>query len=313
MARSLNAQVEEYLHDLSEQGLPPLYRLSLSEARETYRELSVSDEPPDEVDEVTERAIPGPAGDVRLRCYVPAGDGPHPTLSFFHGGGWMLGGLDTHDALCRALTNATGCVVAAVDYRLAPEDRFPAALEDCYAATRWLANNAETLGGRSDTIVTCGDSAGGNLAAGVGLLARDRDGPEIEFQVLAYPAMNFAFDTSSYEENAQGYFLTREDMKRFWDGYLRSETDGYHPYASPLRAKNLGSLPPSLVVTCGFDPLRDEGQAFADQLEAADVPTRRLHYEDAIHGFMTMLADPKLDRAREAVEEVGEAVRDAIK
>jgi len=159
--------------------------------------------------------------------------------------------------------------------------------------------------------VTCGDSAGATLAAAVGLLARDRNGPEIDRQVLAYPATNHAFDTDSYRENAQGYFLTRADMQRFWDGYLRSETDGSHPYASPLRADRLDGLPSTFVLTCGFDPLRDEGAAFADRLTAAGVPTEHVQYDDMIHGFLTMLAEPELDRAREGVEELATAIRTA--
>jgi acetyl esterase len=312
MSSTLNSQVEEYLHGLSEQGLPPLYRLSLEQARETYRDLSVPEEPPSSVASVTERTVPGPAGDIPVRIYTPSGDGPFPPLVFFHGGGWLLGGLETHDALCRELANASGCVVVAVDYRLAPEHRFPAGLEDCYAATCWVANNAETIGAKPDQLAIAGDSAGGALAAGVGLLARDRDGPTIDYQVLAYPVMEYAFDTESYEENAQGYFLTRKDMERFWNGYLRSELDGRHPYASPLRTQNLDGLPPSFVLTSGFDPLRDEGRQFADRLSEADVPAQQVQYDDMIHGFLTMLADPELDRAHEAIEEIGAAVRSEL-
>jgi acetyl esterase len=312
MSSTLDPQVQQYLHGLSERGLPPLYRLSLADARETYRDLSVPDEPPDPVDVVTDRTVPGPAGEIPVRVYTPAGDGPRPALVFFHGGGWMLGGLETHDALCRALANATGCVVVAVDYRLAPEHRFPAALEDCYAATRWVAANADAVGAAPGTLAVAGDSAGATLAVGVCLLARDRDGPAIDYQVLAYPPTDFAFDTDSYEENAQGYFLTRKDMERFWNGYLRSEVDGTHPYASPIRAGNLGALPPAFVLTCGFDPLRDEGRALADRLSDAGVPTRHARYDDMIHGFLTMLADPELDRARDAIDEIGDAVRAAL-
>ncbi|WP_435063674.1 alpha/beta hydrolase [Halobaculum sp. EA56] len=309
MSSALDPQVEAYLHELSERGLPPLYRLPLREARETYRDLCVPDEPPDDVAAVTDRTVPGPAGEVPVRVYTPRGDGPHPPLVFFHGGGWMLGGLDTHDALCRALANAAGCVVVAVGYRLAPEHRFPAPLEDCYAATRWVANNAEAVGATPDALAVAGDSAGANLAVGVGLLARDRDGPTIDHQALAYPPTNYAFDTDSYEENAQGYFLTRADMERFWNGYLRSDLDGGHPYASPLRARDPGGLPSTFVLTCGFDPLRDDGRGLADRLSDAGVPTTHTQYGDVIHGFLTMLADPELDRAREAVDEIGTAVR----
>lgn len=309
MTKTLDPQVEEYLHALSERGLPPLYRLSLRDARETYRTLCVPDEPPDDVASVSERVVPGPAGDVPIRAYAPDGEGAASPLVFFHGGGWMLGGLDTHDALCRALADATGCVVVAVDYRLAPEHRFPAGLEDCYAATRWVANNAAELGADPGTLVLAGDSAGGTLAAGVGLLARDRGGPAVDYQVLAYPAANYGFDTPSYEENAQGYFLTRKDMERFWGGYLRTDADGSHPYASPLRAGSLAGLPPTLVLTCGFDPLRDDGRALADRLDESGVPTRHVEYDELIHGFLTMLADPELDAARAAVAEIGDAVR----
>jgi len=312
MASTIDPQVEEYLHDLSERGLPPLYRLSLQEARETYRDLCVPDGRPESVADVTDRSVPGPDGEVPIRTYEPVGDGPHPSVVFFHGGGWILGGLETHDALCRALANASNCVVTAVDYRLAPEHPFPAALEDCYAATRWVAANAETVGAEPGALATCGDSAGATLAAGVSFVVRDRDGPAVDYQVLAYPPTNHAFGTESYTENAQGYFLTREDMKRFWRGYLRSEHDGSHPYASPLRAGDLRGLPPTLIATCGFDPLRDEGRAFADRLEAAGVGVARRHYDDLIHGFLTMLADPELDRAREAIGDIGNELRRAL-
>ncbi|NUB91707.1 alpha/beta hydrolase [Haloterrigena sp. SYSU A121-1] len=312
MPVSLDSQVEAFLHELSDRGLPPLYRLSLEEARETYRELTVSDEFVDAVGSVTDRTVPGPAGEIPIRIYAPSGDGPFPPLVFYHGGGWILGDLETHDGLCRALTNATDCVVVAVDYRLAPEHRFPAALEDCYAATRWVANNRTAIDATTEGFATCGESAGGTLAAGVALLARDRDGPVIDHQTLLYPPTNYAFDTDSYEENAQGYFLTREDMKRFWRGYLRSELDGRHPYASPLRA-DLEGMPSSLVVTAGFDPVRDDGRAFADRLADAGVSARHLEYDEMIHGFLPMLDDPELDRAREAIDEVGAAVRGAIR
>jgi len=312
MASTLDPQVQEYLHGLSEQGLPPLYRLPLAEARETYRDLSVPDEPPESVGSITDRTIPGPDGEVPIRIYRPTADGPRPAIAFFHGGGWMLGGIETHDALCRALTNAADCVVVAVDYRLAPEHRFPDGLEDCYAATQWLAENAEEIGATPGALAVAGDSAGATLALGVSLLARDRGGPSIDYQVLAYPPAEFSFETDSYEENAQGYFLTRKDMERFWNGYIRSELDGDHPYAAPLQADRLDGLAPTFLLTCGFDPLRDDGRALADRLDAAGVPTRHVQYDDMIHGFLTMLADPELDRAREAIDEIGDAVRSEL-
>lgn len=312
MARELHPQVEEYLHELSEKGVPPLHRLSLSEARETYRELCVPDEPLDLVVDTVDRSVPGPDGEVPIRVYTPDSEGALPVLVFFHGGGWLLGGLDSHDSLCRTLTDTADCVVVSVDYRRAPEDTFPAALEDCYAATCWVANNATAIGGMPGAIAVGGDSAGGTLAAGVTLLARDRNGPALDYQVLAYPATNYAFDTASYEENAQGYFLTRRDMERFWDGYLRTDVEGRHPYASPLQARDLSRVPPALVLTCGFDPLRDEGQAYARRLEDAGGSVHHLEYEDMIHGFLTMLADPALNRAHDAVEEIAMTLQDDI-
>jgi len=312
MSLALHAQVEEYLHVLSEQGFPPLYTQSLTDAREMYRQLAVPDEPPNSAADVTDRTVPGPETEIPVRIYTPSADGPQPALVFFHGGGWLLGDLDTHDALCRELANESECVVVAVDYRLAPEHRFPAGLEDCYAATQWVANNAELIGADPGRLAIAGDSAGGALAVGVALLARDRGGPEIGYQVLAYPATNYGFDTDSYEENAQGYFLTRKDMERFWDGYLRSELDGHHPLASPLRSERLDELPPTFVLTSGFDPLRDDGRELANRLSEAGVPTRQAQYDDMIHGFLTMLADPDLDRAHEAIAEISEAVRSEL-
>ena len=311
MSSQLNPQVESLLHGLSDAGVPPLYRQSLADARETYRELCVVDGAREAVGEVTERSVSGPNGDIPLRVYRPEGAGPFPAVTFLHGGGWLLGGLDTYDAFCRALTNAAECVVVSVDYRLAPEHPFPAALEDCYAATRWVAANAEAVGARGGSLALVGDSAGGTLAVGVSLLARDRGGPTVDYQVLAYPAADYSFDTDSYAENAQGYFLTRKDMERFWAGYLSSDTDGRHPYASPLRA-DLAGVPPAFVLTCGFDPLRDDGRALADRLDAAGVPVRHVEYDDVIHGFLTMLADPGLDRAREGIDELAGALRDEL-
>jgi acetyl esterase len=298
----LDAQVEAYLHELSEAGVAPLYTLDVSEARETYRRLCTV-ERPDPVADVTDRRISGPAGEIPIRTYDPGDDGGR-TVVFFHGGGWMLGGLDSHDALCRALARTAGARVTAVDYRLAPEHRFPAPLADCYAATERIAAEAD-----GDRLVVAGDSAGGNLAAGVSLLAARRDGPNVDHQLLAYPVTNHAFGTDSYEENAQGYFLTRADMERFWNAYLGDDVDGRHPHASPLRTTDPGGLPPTTVLTCGFDPLRDEGRAFADHLAAAGVPVDHLPYDDQIHGFLTMLEDPELDRARAALYRLADAIR----
>lgn len=309
MSVELNPQVEEFLHELSAEGVPPLYRQSLAEARDTYRDVCVPETPPPDVGDVSDRTIPGPDGAVPIRTYIPQTAGPHPIVVFFHGGGWILGSIETHDALCRALADESGCVVVSVEYRRAPEHRFPAALEDCYAATSWVAGNAAAVDGDPSALAVAGDSAGATLATGVALLARDRGSPSLDYQVLAYPATDYRFDTASYEENAQGYFLTRKDMERFWEGYLRDGSDGRHPYASPLRVDDASALPPALVLTCGYDPLRDDGRAYADELTAAGVSVDHLEYEDMIHGFLTMLADPELDRAHEGIAEIAAALR----
>lgn len=308
MSAELNPQVEAFLHELSAEGVPPLYRQSLAEARETFREVCTSETPPRDVGDVFDRTVPGPAGEVPIRVYGHESGGPRPMVIFFHGGGWMLGSVDTHDALCRALADESDCVLVSVEYRRAPEHRFPAALEDCYAATSWVTENAATVDGDPSTVTVAGDSAGATLATGVALLARDRDSPSLDYQVLAYPATDYRFDTASYEENAQGYFLTRKDMERFWEAYLRDESDGRHPYASPLRAADASGLPPALVITCGYDPLRDDGRAYVDELAAAGVPVEHAEFEDVIHGFLTMLDDPDLDRAHEGISEIASAL-----
>ncbi len=312
MATELHPQAEELLHELSASGVPPLCRQSIAEARETYLDLTVTEGDPDPVERVRETEIAGPNGPIPLRLYDPGGGTrkPRPAPVFFHGGGWAVGDLDTHDLASRALANAADCVVVSVDYRRAPESPFPAPLEDCYAALAWVAGgDAPQID--ADLIAAGGDSAGGTLATGVALLARDRDGPEIARQLLVYPVTDHAFDTDSYTENASGYFITRGDMERFWGEYIETDLDGAHPYASPLRAPDLGGLPPATVLTCGFDPLRDEGRAYADRLAEAGVPVNRIEYPDMIHGCLTMLADPEWERAREAIADLADDLRDA--
>jgi acetyl esterase len=312
----LHPQAEDLLHELSDAGVPPLYRLSAEDARETYLDLTIPDGEPEPVNQILDTEAVGPNGSIPIRVYDPADDGesakgPQPTLVFFHGGGWVIGDVTTHDLACRALANAAGCVVASVAYRRAPENSFPAALEDCYAATAWLADIPELDGVEIDAsrIVVGGDSAGGTLATGVALASRDRGGPNLAHQLLVYPATNHGFDTESYTENANGYFITRDDMERFWDDYLETPRDGQHPYASPLGAADLADLPSATVLTCGFDPLRDEGREYADQLEEAGVPVTRFEYDDMIHGFLTFLNDPEWERAREAIDDLAGELR----
>jgi acetyl esterase len=227
---------------------------------------------------------------------------------FLHGGGFVIGDLETHDAVCRALTNRAQCVTLSVDYRLAPEHPAPAAGDDCYAATNWAYDNAKSLGVDPKRLAVGGDSAGGNLAAVVALMARDRSGPPIGFQLLIYPATNAAFDTYSHKTFTD-YFLTHEDCVYFWNQYSPSEAGRADPYVSPARANSHRGLPPALIITAEFDPLRDEGEAYAEILRAAGGSAKATRYDGMIHGFYSMAGI--LDQAKAAIEESAAALRAA--
>jgi acetyl esterase len=259
---------------------------------------------------VVDRHVPGPAGTIPVRVYTPAGQAPFPVLVYFHGGGWVIGSVETYDVLCRALTNAAGCIVVSVDYRLAPEHKFPAAAEDAYAAAKWVATNAAAVAGDAARIAIGGDSAGGNLAAVVALMARDRGAPSLVHQLLVYPVTDAACATVSYRENADGYLLTKAAMHWFWDHYTRSDTDRNQVYASPLRAPTVRGLPPALVITAEFDPLRDEGEAYAARLREAGVPVTVTRYEGMIHGFFGMAA--VFDQGKQAIAQAAAALREAF-
>jgi acetyl esterase len=238
---------------------------------------------------------------------------------FFHGGGWVLGNLDTHDSMARALSARSDCMVVATDYRRAPEYRFPAAIEDAYTVTRWVANNAEAIGADSERLAVGGGSAGGNLAAAVTQMARDKSiaTPSIDYQLLMYPALDHTFETISYQQNATGYYLTEDQMAWFWNHYLPAGVGGRNSYASPLKARDFTGLPPAFVMTCGYDPLRDEGAAYAERLEDAGVAVEHVNYDGMIHDFVNMrkLKDPYPDiaRADDALDEAGAALHNALK
>lgn len=268
--------------------------------REGFAAMSGAAEGP-EVSKVEMREVDGPAGKIPVRIYTPAGNAPWPGLVFFHGGGFVVCDLDSHDATCRELANGADCVVVSVDYRLAPEAKFPAAPEDCYAATRWVSREADQLGIDPARIAVAGDSAGGNLAAVVAMMCRDRDGPSLVHQLLIYPVTDNRFDTTSYKDNGSGYFLSANMMRWFWHHYLESEADGENPLASPLRARDLSGLPSATVLTAEYDPLRDEGRAYAKRLQEAGVATAHTNYPGVFHGFIGMTA--QIPRARRAVEE----------
>lgn len=312
-----------FLLDLVERnGLPPVWQQTPAEARQSYRErrFYTQEEAPADV-AVVPLSAPGPHGPIPMRAYRPlsaAAGLPLPVLVYFHGGGWTIGDLDTHDVLCRQLAREAGCAVVSVDYRLGPEFRFPAALDDCWAATCWIARCGGELGMDASRLAVGGDSAGGNLAAVVTLLARDRAAaqpiehahnprgpagdPPICFQLLIYPATEMLADTPSMQLRGEGYLLTSKAMTWFMQQYLgehqpQEVIKGWK--ASPLCAPSLARLPPALILTAGFDPLRDEGRLYADRLSEAGNAAQYVCFERQIHGFVTMTR--LIDEARTAI------------
>jgi acetyl esterase len=265
------------------QASKPLHLLSVQEARDQFEEQGKLMPPGEPVARVEDLTVPGAEGNIPVRIYTPEGAGPFPLCVYFHGGGWVIGSLDSQDADCRAIANAAGCVVVSVNYRHAPEHKFPAAPNDAYRATQWASDNASRLNCDGTRLSVGGMSAGGNLAAVVALMARDRASPPLACQILIVPALNYAFDTKSYFENGEGYVLTRDAMRWFWDHYLPTPADGANPYASPLRAPDLRGLPPALILTAEYDPLRDEGLAYAERLREAGVAAVHRCYDGMLH------------------------------
>jgi acetyl esterase len=290
--QKLHPQAQQVCDLIVASGRPPIETLSPPQARQAYLASRAILQPEAEaVAEVLPLSASGPNGPIPLRLY--RGNGvdkgrPQPALIYFHGGGWVIGDLESHDQLCRALANATPSIVVAVDYRLAPEHKFPAAVEDAIAATGWIAGNAARLGIDAARLAVAGDSAGGNLAAVVSLDARDRGGPRLVHQVLIYPGTDMRMGWPSLERHAQQLPLTRAGMHWFVAHYLRSEADKADWRASPLMAPSLERLPPALVITAGFDPLCDEGEAYAAALRKAGVRVAHERFEGQIHGFVNM-------------------------
>jgi len=306
----LDPQVKAILDEDAERGLPPYNELDPVAARKQMLDLSPPVDPQLAAGRIEERLIPGPQSNIPLRLYYPHGDPPYALLVYYHGGGWVIGNLETHDALCQALAKTSECLVVAVDYRLAPEHPYPAAVEDAYAATCWAADNAVSLQADPRHLAVIGDSAGGTLATVVSMMARDKGGPEISLQVLIYPITDYNFDTPSYLNNERGYMLSRDMMQWFWNNYLEDAAVVGHPYVSPLQAQNLDSLPQAIVLTAEYDPLCDEGQAYACKLQACGINTTHSHYEGMIHGFFRMTA--RLDQAKRALEEVSGKIKAAL-
>lgn len=306
----LDPQVEKFLQQLAQLQLPPLTSLSPVQARELAAKLQGKPLRSPRVPKVENRTIPGKQ-EIPIRIYTPEGNRPFPMLVYFHGGGWVLSDLDTADSTCRDLSLGAECVVVSVDYRLAPEHKFPAAVEDAYAATLWVAENAAALNGDVTRIAVAGDSAGGNLAAAVTLMARDRKQPALVYQVLIYPVTRYGFDTESYREYGKGGFgLTKDEMVWFWHHYLDNTEDGQNPLASPLLAENLSQLPPALIIIAEFDVLRDEAEAYATRLQSAGVPVQVLRYEGMIHAFVGVAQ--VIDRGKDAIADIAKHLQIAF-
>lgn len=283
-------------------GVPATHTLSVAEARHQYEARIALMAEPAHVAKVVTQTIDGPGGSLKLRIYTPVGRGPFPLVMFFHGSGFVLCSLDTHDGMCRNLAAGIGCVVVSVDYRLAPEHKFPKGLDDCLAATRWAAAHGAQLGTYPARIMLAGDSAGGNMAAVTALRVRDEGGPALCGQMLLYPVTDYHTPgTPSYAQNADGYGLTRNTMEWFWGHYLANPLEAENPYASPLRARDLSGLPPAYVMSAEYDPLRDEAELYGQRLRAAGVPTEITRRPGMNHGFLFWVG--KVARADAAMAE----------
>jgi acetyl esterase len=307
----LDPQVVAVLEKMKAAGLPDYSELSAPEARALYiKGAKAVESPLEPVARVANRSIPGPAGEIAVRLYSPSEKRPLPLLVFYHGGGWTIGNLDTHDNVCRQLANRARCAVMSVDYRLAPEHKFPAAVDDAFAALRWAADNAAAQGWDASRVAVGGDSAGGNLAAVCALLARDAGGPALAFQLLVYPATAKRPESRSHHAFAEGHLLTRRAIRWFMWNYLRDEADCEDWRWAPLAATDLTRLPPALVIVAGHDPLLDEGIAYAEQLRRAGNSVKLSNYQGMIHAFFRMTG--VVDEARRAVDEAGAALAAAF-
>jgi acetyl esterase len=308
LSEKLDPGVRALLAAIEAAGDPPLETLSPAEARKlTSENLTPVVGVLEPLRSMENLRIPGPAGEIPIRVYAPDAPAPCPAMVYFHGGGWVLWNLDTHDVVCSAIANRAGAVVVSVDYRLAPEHKFPAAVDDAYAATEWVFTNAARLGVDPVRISVGGDSAGGNLAAVVCLKSRNENGPKIAQQLLVYPVTDLSsMATPSYLEFAEGYQLTKATMGWFRDHYLPSPDSALDPYASPLLAADLRGLPPAIIITAECDPLRDEGEAFGKRLAEARVPVTCTRYAGMIHPFFSLSG--AIPQALDALQQVADAL-----
>lgn len=309
----LDPQVAALIEQMNQHPSPPLYTMTPEQARAAANPVIVQmGGVPEPVAQVENLTIPGKdGGHIPVRVYTPEGQAPFPVLVYFHGGGWLICNLDTHDALCRSLANGAGCVVVSVDYRLSPEHKFPAGLDDCYGAVRYVMENAARFQVDAAHVAVAGDSSGGNLAAAVTLMARDAGAAKLVYQVLIYPALNLAsFDTPSYRDYGTRFSLTTPEMQWYRDHYLARPEDAQNPYASPLLAVDLRGLPAALIITAELDVLTSEGEAYANRLKSAGVPVTYHCYAGMIHPFVSMRL--MVSRAEDAIREICAALRSAF-
>jgi acetyl esterase len=303
---ALDQHANELLAFLKQAGAKSFELMDIQEFRGAVESSVGMQKPPQEVAKVHSVDVPGPAGALPARIYVPKGQAPFSVVVYFHGGGWVGGGLDVVDEPCRALANKAGAIVVAPSYRLAPENKFPSAVEDAYAAMKWVGERIASFGGNIDKLFVAGDSAGGNLAAAAAQMARDRNGPELSGQILLYPVVDAKAHYPSMQEHAEGYFLHTAALSWFWDHYLSAAADRSNPYASPINGDLVG-LPRTLIVSMEYDPSRDEGEAYGAKLAAASVDVRVTRIDGLIHGaFWSSGAVP---RAEELYEEIASFLR----
>ena len=305
-----------FLESLLKNPGPPIYTLTPSDARNVLSGLQTApiEKLPSEVENKT---IPGgPNGEISIQIVKPQGTSNEilPVVMYFHGGGWVLGGFDTHERLLRELATRANTAIVYVNYTLSPEAKYPTALEEGYTATKWIAENGETLNLDSSRIAIAGDSAGGNLATAIAFLAKERGGPPITFQLLFYPVTDASFDTPSYSKYQEGFFLTREGMKWFWDNYLSNDTNRKEPTVSPLQAsvEQLKGLPPTLIIVGENDVLRDEGEAYAHKLMQAGVPTTATRYLGTIHDFVMLNPITDTPAPRSAIDQASQTLKEVF-
>ncbi|RNF38120.1 alpha/beta hydrolase [Planococcus salinus] len=305
----VNPKIQYFLEQMNAMPAMPMEQLTPEAMRSTENSQLVAQQK-EPVEKVEDRTIPLAGRDIPIRIYTPAGQTPFPALVFYHGGGWVVGSIESHDAICRELANLASCMVVSVEYRLAPEHKFPAAVEDAYEALEWVVSQADELGIDTDRIAVGGDSAGGNLATVACLIAKERSGPRVVHQLLLYPSAGPAADYPSMTENAEGYLLTRDMMGWFQRHYLNSPEDRHHPYLSPILSDELEGMPSATILTAQYDPLRDVGTAYAEKLQSHGVEVFHKNYDDLIHGFANFSSF--VPEARDAVAEGASELKKAF-